>query len=88
LLHLTDESLRNISEASKEFYVWDTELTGFGVRVLKSGKKIFVVRLWRAPNTQKLISLGSVESMTVDAAREAAARLKHDFWIETVEGAN
>lgn len=50
---------------------WDSELSGFGVRLYDSGKKSFVYS-YRFEGRKKLIALGSVHTITLDEARNIA----------------
>ncbi|MCH7992026.1 MAG: DUF4102 domain-containing protein, partial [Gemmatimonadetes bacterium] len=56
---LTDRSLRNLStEKTLEEY-WDTSFPGsFGVRVMKSGRKTFVL-MYRAGGRRRKLKLGT-----------------------------
>ncbi len=50
---------------------WDSELSGFGVRLYASGKKSFVYS-YRFEGRKKLIALGSIHKITLDEARNIA----------------
>jgi integrase len=53
---------------------WDSELKGFAVRVLPSGRKTFVIK-FRAPSgRQRWLKLGTYGPLTVERAREMAKR--------------
>ena len=55
--------------------VWCGKLSGFGVRVHPTGKKVFTL-LYRMPGSRvmKRLTLGAYGAMTVDEARNAAQR--------------
>ena len=38
---ITESLVKNLSIQEKEYFVWDTELKGLGVRVYASGNKVF-----------------------------------------------
>ncbi|AZL16333.1 tyrosine-type recombinase/integrase [Rickettsiales endosymbiont of Stachyamoeba lipophora] len=50
---------------------WDTEVTGFGVRVYESGKKSYILS-YRVSGRKKLVVLGSTQVLTLDQARNMA----------------
>ena len=50
---------------------WDSEVTGFGVRLYPSGKKSYILS-YRIDGRKKLIVLGSANTITVDEARNMA----------------
>jgi hypothetical protein len=41
---LTKRVIEQAPVRSEPYFVWDSDLTGFGLRVLPSGRKSFVVR--------------------------------------------
>ncbi|MCP3963423.1 MAG: tyrosine-type recombinase/integrase [bacterium] len=53
------------------YYVWDTEMAGFGLRVYPSGRKVFVLT-YRVKGKQRFYSLGRYGEMTVHEARTEA----------------
>ena len=66
---------RTIDEATYQgpggCYLWDTELTAFGVRIYPSGSKSFVVTYW-SRGRRRFYTLGRYGHMTVQQARGAA----------------
>ena len=54
-----------------EYFVWDSEIPGFGVRVLASGRKGYVVQ-YRAGRRSRRISLGPATVLTCEQARSRA----------------
>lgn len=54
------------------YYVWDSELKGFGVRVFPSGRKAFLVT-YRAGTRKRFLTLGTFgKDLTADEARKKA----------------
>lgn len=51
---------------------WDTEVKGFGVRILPSGLKTFVLQYRNAEGIKRRINLGRYGVLTVDQARDLA----------------
>lgn len=59
-------------EGQSQKFAWDDTVTGFGVRVFRSGRKVFLVR-YRADGKQRYLSLGTVGSpYTVETGRDRA----------------
>ena len=56
--------------------LWDAELRGFGLQVLPSGTKTFVLN-YRHEGKERRISLGRADSLTAEAARKMATEHKH-----------
>ena len=54
-----------------EYFVWDSEIPGFGLRVLPSGRKGYVVQ-YRAGRRSRRISLGPSTVLTCEQARSRA----------------
>ncbi|HEX9850918.1 Arm DNA-binding domain-containing protein, partial [Candidatus Deferrimicrobium sp.] len=51
-------------EAGEDFY-WDTEITGFGVRLYPSGTKVFIYR-GRVNGRQEFVKIGDYGDWTPD----------------------
>jgi integrase len=58
--------------AEKQIAYWDSEIRGFGVRVMKSGLKTFIVQYRNSENIKRRINLGRFGVMTVEQARDLA----------------
>jgi integrase len=54
-----------------EYFTWDSEIPGFGLRVLPSGRKVYVVQ-YRAGRRSRRISLGPSTVLTCEQARSRA----------------
>lgn len=59
-------------------FTWDSVLPSFGVRVLASGRRSYVVRYRTATGTDRLLTLGTAEELHPEAARELARQAKSD----------
>ncbi len=73
---LTKRAIDKLAPAAARIIVWDAGLTGFGLRVERSGRKTFVVR-YRAEGggrnaPQRLMAIGRYGVLTPDAARKKA----------------
>ena len=71
---LTKRSVDALGSREKDYLVWDRDLPGFGVRVLVSGRKVFVVQA-RGPSGSKRRSIARHGRMPVAEARRRAAVL-------------
>ena len=54
---------------------WDREVSGFGVRVYASGRKIYVVQKRGPAGSPKRVSIGPSTDVTVEEARREAAEI-------------
>jgi hypothetical protein len=54
-----------------DYFVWDDDLAGFGLRVLPSGRKGYVVQ-YRFGRRSRRISLGPTTAVTCEQARTRA----------------
>lgn len=63
----------------KEKSIWDTEVTGFGLRIFPSGVKSFMY-MYRSPEGRPLrVTIGKLsDTLTVDQARKVAKNLMRD----------
>lgn len=53
-------------------YLWDSELRGFGVRVLPSGLKAFMLQYRNDEGRSRRVVIGRFGPLTVEMARRAA----------------
>ncbi len=59
---------------SPDTYVWDSELKGFGVRMMPSGVGSYVLKYRNLEGRQRKLAIGRVGSLTPDEARLLARR--------------
>lgn len=58
--------------AEKQAILWDSEIRSFGVRVMPSGLKTFVVQYRNSEGTKRRINLGRFGIITIEQARDLA----------------
>lgn len=68
---LTKRTIEAAEVKASEYFLWDDDIPGFGIRVLPSGRKQFVVQ-YRAGRRPRRISLGPSTVLTCDQARTRA----------------
>jgi integrase len=68
---LTKRTIDAIEPQATEFFLWDEGIPGFGLRVMPSGRKSFVVQ-FRAGRRARRMSLGPSTVLTCDQARTRA----------------
>ena len=80
-LKLTKRSTESLLPKPTKYVAWDTEVSGFGVRVMPSGSKSYILKYrigrGRAAKT-RTITLGKL----IDSTPEAARRLARDYKAE------
>ncbi|MFN6933548.1 MAG: tyrosine-type recombinase/integrase [Tsuneonella sp.] len=79
---LTKRTIEALEPADKDYFVWDGELSGLGIRVFPTGRKQFVLQ-YRYGRTSRRMSLGRFGAITPDQARglalEAMVKLRQDI---------
>ena len=72
-MKLTFDTIRAIAPVppKTEIIVFDDDVPGFGVRASLSGWKVFIVQ-YSIGNQQRRISLGKIETLEIDTARQKA----------------
>lgn len=79
VVKLTTTAIKAAEPRMKEYTLWDAELTGFGLRVLPSGRKAFIVKYrvgrGRAARQRKTVLGAPGDPYTASQARDAAAKL-------------
>jgi hypothetical protein len=75
-MKLTLDSIRAIAPVrpKTEIIVFDDDVPGFGVRASLSGSKVFIVQ-YTIGNQQRRMSLGKIEMLEVDTARQKAKQI-------------
>ena len=68
---LTKRTIEAAEIKVSEYFLWDDEVPGFGLRVLPSGRKGFVVQ-YRAGRRPRRISLGPCTVLACEQARTRA----------------
>ncbi|MBL0914219.1 MAG: tyrosine-type recombinase/integrase [Sphingopyxis sp.] len=78
----TKRSIEALDIRKSDYFVWDSDLPGFGVRVLPSGRKKFVLQ-YRHGKISRRMGIGQFGAITVDQARGLAlqglAKLRQDI---------
>ena len=75
---ITKRHVDGLQAADKDYIAWDRDLTGFGVRVLRTGRKVYVAQA-RGPADSvragsRRVSLGRHGEVSADQARAQALR--------------
>lgn len=75
---ITKTAVDNLKPGSRDAFLWDTEITGFGCKITPAGRKVYVLQYRtegqdsrRAP---KRITLGKHGDITTEVARQRATR--------------
>lgn len=65
---------RTLGIVTRDYVIWDTQLTGFGLRIRTSGTRVWIVRL-RQRGRLRMVTIGRVGEVDAAAARGQARRL-------------
>lgn len=74
---LTKKVIDGLEPRDKDFFEWDDELPGFGVRVWPTGKRTYVAQ-YRAGKQTRRFKIGSHGALTVEEARKQAKSVLGD----------
>ncbi|MEX3015709.1 integrase arm-type DNA-binding domain-containing protein [Gymnodinialimonas hymeniacidonis] len=74
---LTKRSVEQLEVTANEYFVWDKDLSGFGLRVMPSGRKSYLVQ-YRAGGRSRRRTIGPHGVLTADQARAEARKLLGD----------
>ena len=72
--NLTKRTVDSLRPRETDYFFWDDNLAGFGVRVMRSGKKSYVVQ-YRSGGRTRRNAFSRVGTMTPDEARKHAREL-------------
>ena len=72
---LSKPLLTALNPTDQDVIVWDSSLSGFGVRAKASGVKTFVIQYRNRGGRSRRLSLGNLGKVTLDQARKEALKL-------------
>lgn len=73
---LTKATLAQLRPSEKDYVAWDARLPGFGIRVLPSGVKSYILQYRNLQGRSRRTTLGTVGVVTLDRARREAKKLR------------
>ncbi|MEM6499675.1 MAG: site-specific integrase [Pseudomonadota bacterium] len=73
MTRLTKRTVDASHPTDKDYFVWDGQLPGFGLRVYPTGRKSFVIQYRQGAQTRRM-SIGTYGTLTPDQARTLAQR--------------
>ena len=73
-LRLTTRSVAALPATGRDAVHWDRDLAGFGVRVQRNGRKVYIVQS-RGPAGLKRVTLGPVAGEAIDQRRREASEV-------------
>lgn len=71
-IRLTIETIEKEPPTDKERFIWDDRLAGFGLRVMPTGVKSFIIQYRNASGNSRRLTLGKFGVLTPDEARRLA----------------
>src|SRR5215472_2104755 len=71
---LTKRAVDAAKPRAERYFLWSSELAGFGIRVYPSGKKVFIAQV-RVGRFQRRVTIGAYGPYTVAQARERAEEI-------------
>lgn len=77
MARLTKRVIDGLEAKAADYFVWDDELPGFGVRVWPTGRKVYLAQ-YRAAGRSRRVKIGTHGPVTVDEARREAKGLLGD----------
>ncbi|KZK93261.1 MULTISPECIES: integrase family protein [unclassified Pseudovibrio] len=73
--NITKRTVDAASPAHKKQFLWDSKLKGFGLQVMPSGAKTFIVQYRTHEGRSRRMSLGRYGELTPDQARDLATNV-------------
>ncbi|MDR4485373.1 MAG: tyrosine-type recombinase/integrase [Nitrospirales bacterium] len=76
---LTKSKIDRLAPGSKDSFLWDSTIPGYGLKITPTGKKVFILQYRTAggrASSVRRYTLGSYGALTPDQARKAAVRLR------------
>ena len=75
VVELSDALIRETRPQPQLLFLWDTKVTGLGLKVTPTGNKIFIVQFRDGTRKIKRVTLGPAESFTTLDARQEALKI-------------
>lgn len=69
---LTKRFVEALKPSDKDYWEWDDEIHGLGVKVTPAGRRVYALKYRTADGTQRKPSIGAHGKITADTAREVA----------------
>jgi integrase len=76
-MKLSKRIIDSAKAKTKDYFIWDSQLKGFGLRIFKTGRKSYMVQ-YRAGGRTRRMTIGAHGNLTPDEARKEAKRLLSD----------
>ncbi len=77
MVKLTKRVIDGLQPGEKDYFEWDDELPGFGIRIWPTGKKTYIAQ-YRAGRQTRRFKIGAHGALTVDEARKEAKAVLGD----------
>ncbi|NIY79487.1 integrase arm-type DNA-binding domain-containing protein [Celeribacter sp. HF31] len=74
MFKLTKRFVEGLEVETADYFVWDRDMSGFGIRVYPSGKKTYLVQ-YRAGHRTRRVTIGQHGVLTTEEARNEAKQL-------------
>jgi len=74
---LTKRTVDALQPGTPDYFVWDDDLAGFGLRVWPTGRKVYVAQ-YRAAGRTRRVKIGGHGALTVEEARKLAKGILGD----------
>ncbi len=71
---LTKRVVDALKAETKDYFIWDTQIAGFGIRIMPSGAKTYQAQYRKGGRTRR-VSVGRHGKITVDEARKLAKEI-------------
>ncbi|WP_109354042.1 Arm DNA-binding domain-containing protein [Sphingorhabdus sp. EL138] len=71
---LTKRAVEALKSKNSDYFVWDDELLGFGLRIFRSGKRSYLIQ-YRSDGRSRRYTIGQHGVWTAETARREARKL-------------
>ena len=79
---LTSAKVRSLQQSNIPYIVWDSKVSGLGVKVAPSGRKTFILYYRSSSGTQRKPTIGKWDEISLSAAR----RIANDWKLKIANG--